>query len=129
MVTNDLMEARYGRKRRANRDRKMVIGLGSALLVALVAFIVWATFGTQATVTGTVSTFNASNNHLAVVAIAVDNKTGKSVRCQVSATNANQSSVGSKEVNLAADQTSVQDINIITTQPAEGAVVDSCWNR
>ena len=120
------MEARYGRNRRRSADRRVTIIAAAILGVALVGFIVWAAFGRAATITGTVSV-SSYNDGVMTVSFAVDNQTGKAGVCQVSATNDNQSSVGSRQVAVAANQTFVQNLQIVAVEPATGAVVDSCW--
>ena len=120
------MEARYGRNRRRRADRRVTIIAAAILGVALVGFIVWAAFGRAATITGTVSV-SSYNDGVMTVSFAVDNQTGKAGVCQVSAINDNQSSVGSRQVAVAANQTFVQNLRIVAVEPATGAVVDSCW--
>jgi len=120
------MEARYGRNRRRSADRRVTIIAAAILGVALVGFIVWAAFGRAATITGTVSV-SSYNDGVMTVSFAVDNQTGKAGVCQVSAINDNQSSVGSRQVAVAANQTFVQNLRIVAVEPATGAVVDSCW--
>lgn len=129
MVTNDLMEARYGRKRRAGRDRRLVQVLGSVLLVALVAFIVYAAFGKPTEVTGIATQTQALNRHALTTTVTFTNPTGKAATCQISAVNGAGSSVGSIEVKVPRDEVSAQRLRIITVESAEGGVVvDSCWN-
>lgn len=129
MVTTDLMEARYGRKRRASRDRRLVVVLGSILMVALVAFIVYAAFGKPTEIKGNVTETKTLNIHTLTANVTFTNPTGKTARCQISAVNGAGSSVGSIEVKVPADQTSAQAISITTVETADGgAVVDSCWN-
>ena len=120
------MEARYGRNRRRRADRRVTIIAAAILGVALVGFIFWAAFGRAATITGTVSV-SSYNDGVMTVSFAVDNQTGKAGVCQVSAINDNQSSVGSRQVAVAANQTFVQNLRIVAVEPATGAVVDSCW--
>ena len=120
------MEARYGRNRRRSADRRVTIIAAAILGVALVGFIVWAAFGRAATITGTVSV-SSYNDGVMTVSFGVDNQTGKAGVCQVSAINDNQSSVGSRQVAVAANQTFVQNLRIVAVEPATGAVVDSCW--
>ena len=121
------MEARYGRKRRASGDRRLAIGLGATLLVALVAFIIWAAFGTKPSIVGTVNDFKVNNSHSMDLSVSVSNPTGKRAKCQVSAIMSNGSSVGSKEITVTDARTSAQDLTITTLQPANGAIVDVCW--
>jgi membrane protein involved in colicin uptake len=120
------MEARYGRTRRSRADRRLAIVIGGFLAFALVGFIIWAAFGKPATITGTLTNSSFSNGVM-TVSIAVDNQTGKAGVCLVSATNDNQSSVGSRQVEVTANQTQVESLQIVAVEPATGAVVDSCW--
>jgi len=123
------MEARYGKKRRAAADRRLVIVLASVLFSALLIFIVWAAFAGQAKPTGTIVGFTTTNSHSVLVEIQVNNPSNKLVYCQVSATNSHDSSVGSVQIALNSGQTLAQKVRIITVEPAIAAVVDSCWNR
>jgi Domain of unknown function (DUF4307) len=121
------MEARYGRKRRASGDRRLAIALGATLLVALLAFIFWAAFGTKPAIVGTVTNFTVANSHSMDLTVSVSNPTGRRVKCQVSATMPNGSSVGSKEIKFTDARTSAQNLTITTIEPANGAIVDVCW--
>lgn len=129
MVTTDLMEARYGRKRRADRDRRLVVVLGSVLMMALVAFIIYAAFGKPTEIKSAVTDIKTPTSHTLTANVTFTNPTDKPARCQVSAVNGAGSSVGSIEVKVPADKTSAQAISITTVETADGgAVVDSCWN-
>lgn len=122
------MEARYGRKRRASRDRQLAVVLGSILMVALVAFIVYAAFGKPTEIKSAVTEIKTPTIHTLTANVTFTNPTGKAARCQISAVNGAGSSVGSIEVKVPAEQTSAQAISITTVETADGgAVVDSCW--
>ena len=123
------MEARYGKARKAAADKRLIVVLASLLGAALLGFVIWASFGKAPSITGVVSSVSGVGKHSLMVSLTVDNPTGKAVSCQVSAINSAESSVGSVQVDLAAGQTSVQKMQIVTVEPAHGAVVDSCWNR
>ena len=120
------MEARYGRGRKAQRDRRVFITIGATLLVALVAFVVWAAFGKTPTATGSVNNFKAVSSTLAVMDVVIDNPTGRALTCQISAENHDSSSVGSKQIRLAADSRGVVGLQIATVEPAIGGSVDFC---
>ena len=129
MVTTDLMEARYGRKRRANRDRRLAVALGSILMVALVTFIIYAAFGKPTEIKSAVTEIATPTSHTLTANVTFTNPTGKAARCQISAVNGAGSSVGSIEVKVPASKSSSWAISITTVETADGgAVVDSCWN-
>lgn len=121
------MESRYGRNRRARGDRRAFLGLASVLLVGLLAFIVWATFGAKPVIGGTVDSFTATDGHSVQLTVTVNNPSGHRARCQVSATTSNGSSVGSKEISVGGGRSSVQNLQISTVEPANSAIVDVCW--
>lgn len=121
------MEARYGRGRRAKGDRRLVIGLASALLVGLISFLVWAAFGAKPTIQGMVDSFKVVDDHTVALSVTVTNPTGHRAKCQVSATMPNGSSVGSLEFPVSAAKVSVHTFQITTVEPANGAIVDVCW--
>lgn len=127
MVSTDVMEARYGRSRRARGDRRIFVVLAAVLLVGLIGFLVWAAFGAKPTIQGQVDSFKVVTNHSVSVAVTVTNPTGHRAKCQVSATMPNGSSVGSKEIAVDGAATSAQDLEIATVEPANGAIVDVCW--
>jgi hypothetical protein len=129
MVSTNLMESRYGRGRRAKSDRRLAIAIGAVLGVALIGFIVWASFGKPVEITGVASGITSITKHHIDVSLTVSNPTNKAISCLVSATNRDDSSVGAVQVNLAANESVVPNLRVITVQPAVGAVVDSCWIR
>jgi len=121
------MESRYGRGRRARGDRRLVVILGSVLLVGLLVFITWAAFGNKPTIQGTVDSLKIVDNHSISVSVTVTNPVGKRAKCQISATMPNGSSVGSKEFAVGSGRVFVRDLEITTVAPANGAIVDVCW--
>lgn len=123
------METRYGRKRRAAGDRRLVQVLAVILGLALVAFIFWAAFGAKPNITGTVTSASALSTHEVQANVTFSNPSKEPARCQVSATLDNGASVGSIEVAIPSDATSAQQLTIVTVEPATGAVVDSCWTN
>lgn len=120
------MEARYGRSRKAQRDRRIFIIIGGVLMVALIAFVVWAAFGKTPTATGSVNNFKAISSTLASMDVVIDNPTGHGLTCQISAENHDSSSVGSTQIELAADSRGVVGLQIATVEPAIGGSVDFC---
>jgi len=126
MVTNTLMEARYGLKKRANRQRRIVMVAGSVLLVALLAWIGWAAFFKKASASGSVSGFHAISNTEVTMTVTIDKPTDKAASCQVSAVTENQSSVGSRQIYVPKNGATTMQIRINTVQPAVDGVVERC---
>ena len=120
------MEARYGRGRKAARDRRTFAVIGAVLAAALIGFIVWAAFGKTPVATGTVTNFKAVSSTLATLDVVLDNPTGKPVTCQISAVNHDTSSVGSIQVKFAADSKGAAGLRIATVEPPIDGSVDSC---
>jgi len=120
------MEARYGRGRKAARDRRNFAIVGGILAAVLIGFIIWAAFGKTPEATGTVTNFKAVSSTLATMDVVVDNPTGKAVTCQISAVNHDTSSVGSIQVKFAAGSKGVAGLRITTVEPPIGGSVDSC---
>lgn len=120
------MEARYGLKKRAKRQRSVAIAAGSALLVALLAWIVWAAFGQPASASGTISSFKQQSNIEATMVVSIVKPANMIAICQVSAVTGNGSSVGSKQVRVGANQNTSFALAITTVQPATDAVVELC---
>lgn len=124
------LESRYGRGKRAKRDRALVIGVGGLLGIALVVWIFVVAFTPPATsslASGQVSSFNANSNISSTVQVLITKPASATVVCQVSAANETGSSVGSKQFKVATRGANVRvNLQITTTQPATQGVVDFC---
>lgn len=124
------LEARYGRSRRAKRDRNLVIGLGGVLGISLVVWIFVVAFtppSTSSQASGQVNGFTANSNISSTVSVVITKPADATVVCQVSAANEAGSSVGSKQFQVATPGASVSvNLQITTTQPATQGVVDFC---
>lgn len=120
------MESRYGKGKRASRDRRFVMFGGSALLVLVLVWVFWAVLAKPVTISGTVVGFKQNNSTLVTLSLSIDNPANKAATCQVSALNHNQSSVGSTQIHLAANQTTLTNLQIVTVEPAQSAQVDFC---
>jgi hypothetical protein len=124
------LESRYGRAKRAKRDRALVLGVGGLLGIALVVWIFVVAFTPPATsslASGQVSSFKANSNISSTVQALISKPATATVVCQVSAANEAGSSVGSKQFLVATQGASVRvNLQITTTQPATQGVVDFC---
>ena len=120
------MEARYGLKKNAKRQRRAAIVLGGTLMALLLAWIGWAAFGQPATASGTVSGFGAESNLSATMQVTITKPTDSVAICQVSAQNAAGGTVGSKQVRVGKNGTTSFNIRITTVEPAVGAAVELC---
>lgn len=126
-------EERYGLKKRAKRNRRLVIWLAALLGAVLVGWILAVAFAPQSAtsaVSGQVNSFHASSNISATVQVVITKPASATVVCQVSAANGAGSSVGSKQFEVATPGSSVSvNLNLTTTQPASQGVVDFCHLR
>lgn len=120
------MEARYGRGRKAARDRRIFAIIGGVLAVALVGFIIWAAFGSKPEASGSVNNFKVVSSTLATMDVVIDNPTGKAITCLISAVNHDSSSVGSTQVKFAADSRGIVGLQIATVETPMGGSVDYC---
>lgn len=126
MVTNTVMEARYGLKRRANRQRRLAVTAGAVLLAALLSWIVWAVFFKSPTASGSVSNFQKISNTQVEMTVFIDKPADLTATCQVSAVTDNQSSVGSKQITVRPNGATTLQVKINTVQPAVDGVVELC---
>lgn len=124
------IEARYGRSKRAKRDRNLVIGVGGSLGIALVIWIFVVAFtppSTNSQASGQINSFAANSNIRSSVSVVISKPANATVVCQVSAANEAGSSVGSKQFQVATRGANVSvKLQITTTQPATQGVVDFC---
>ena len=124
------IEARYGRSKRAKRDRNLVIGVGGLLGIALVIWIFVVAFtppSTNSQASGQINSFTANSNISSIVSVVISKPASATVVCQVSAANEAGSSVGSKQFQVATRGANVSvNLQITTTQPATQGVVDFC---
>lgn len=124
------LESRYGRQKRAKRDRALAIGVGGGLGIALLVWILVVAFTPPATsslASGQVSSFAANSNISSTVKVVITKPENAVVICQVSAANEAGSSVGSKQFQIATAGKSVSvTLPITTTEPATQGLVDFC---
>jgi Domain of unknown function (DUF4307) len=124
------LESRYGRSKRAKRDRALVIGVGGGLGIALVIWIFVVAFTpppTSSLASGQVVGFRSLSNVSSKVQLLIAKPASATVLCQVSVANETGSSVGSKQFQLAAQGSSVRaTLQITTTEPGTQGVVDFC---
>jgi Domain of unknown function (DUF4307) len=124
------LESRYGRGRRAKRDRALVIGVGGVLGIALVVWIFVVAFtppATSALASGQVISFKANSNISSTLKVLISKPATATVVCQVSALNEAGSSVGSKQFQVATAGKSVSaTLQITTTEPSTQGLVDFC---
>ena len=125
-MTNTAMEARYGRGRKAARDRRNFAIIGGLLSVALIGFIFWAAFGAKPEATGTLNNFKVVSSTLATMDVVIDNPTGHAITCIISAVNHDSSSVGSKQVGFSSASRGIVGLQIATVEKPMGGSVDAC---
>ena len=119
------MDARYGRSKRAKRDRSLVIWLGGGMAAALVVWIFVTAFSSMVQTSGEVKVFNANSAASATVIIDVKKPMESKAVCSVSVMNGAGGAVGSKQVVVDLYASTVQ-LNITTTEPGSDAQVDFC---
>ena len=119
------MDDRYGRSKRAKRDRRIAIwvggGIGAALLVWIFVTVFLSPFKTSAEV----AVFKADSSMSATVTINVTKPLESKVLCGVSVLNGTGGSVGSKQVVVDLYATTAK-LTITTTEPGTEGHVDFC---
>ena len=120
------MDARYGLKKRANRQRRFAVTMAIVLLVALLAWIIWAAFFKSPTASGTVSNFQKISNTRVEMTVFINKPADRAATCQVSAVTENNSSVGSTQISVPRNGATTLQVKINTVQPAVDGVVELC---
>lgn len=124
--TSNLLEARYGRSRRAAQDRRLVIVAGSLFLVGGLIWISNAVFFAPPKVTAVVVGFRQSNGQ-ATVKFQVTKPADRTATCGVGVQNAASMNVGFKQVEVPAGLGITQlETTLRTTETATSGVVDIC---
>lgn len=127
------LDERYGTQRSARRDRLGYI-VGATLLVVVIGFWAFTTFGpdAQAQVSTSVVNFRVAEHGQAIeVDYVVTAQPGTSLACTIEATSAQSAVVGWVVVELPAAQLATQSYTevVSTVQPATTVVVEDCRVR
>jgi hypothetical protein len=127
MVSNsNLLDSRYGKRRRANLDRRLAIVAGSALLVGGLVWIGTVVFFAPPKVSAQVVGFSYQDGQ-ATVKFEVTKPAARTATCLVGAQNVASMNVGSKQVDVPAGTASKQlEVQFLTTETATSGVVDIC---
>jgi Domain of unknown function (DUF4307) len=123
----DLLDERYGRRRRAPRRARVLAVLGVLVLVLLtVAAFVWSRWG-RTDVTWTVIGYSVESDSLTWVDFQVDKPDGTAVSCRVIAEDRFFDVVGSSDVPVPAAGAHVrQTVTLRTLGRAVTGTVKSC---
>jgi hypothetical protein len=119
------MDERYGRSKRARRDRKVAIWIGGGVGAALILWIFSTAFLSPFKTSGEVAVFKANSSMSATVIINVTKPQERKVLCGVSVLNGTGGSVGSKQVVVDLYATTVQ-VSVNTTELGTDGHVDFC---
>lgn len=127
-----MLQQRYDlrpRRRLSARGRWGLIG--AALLVATL-FVVWIVQGRSAAPSSKDVGFDLISSAQVTADFEVTRDPDQAVRCGVEALNEDWAVVGYEEITLPADsqteRTTAHRLAIRTTNPANTARIDSCWN-
>ena len=127
-----VLQQRYDLRPRRQLSPSARWGLiGAALLVATL-FVVWIVQGRSAAPSSKDVGFDLISSAQVTADFEVTRDPDQAVRCGVEALNEDWAVVGYEEITLPADsqaeRTTAHRLAIRTTNPANTARVDSCWN-
>ncbi|MFC5500953.1 DUF4307 domain-containing protein [Lysinimonas soli] len=125
------LDARYGRTAgRRLRQRWIAIGTGAAVVVVVVAWVVWVgLFGVGASIETNDVGYRIVSAHEIEVTSQVSADPGTRVNCSIQALNEKHAIVGWKVVELpaATNRTRVLTERLRTSEPAVNGLIGSCW--
>ena len=119
------MDDRYGRSKRAKRDRKVAIWVGGSVGAALILWIFATAFLSPFKTSGEVAVFKTNSPMSSTVTIKVTKPAERKVLCGVSVLNGTGGSVGSKQVVVDLYAITAQ-VTVNTTEPGTDGHVDFC---
>lgn len=127
-----MLQQRYDLRPRRRLSARARWGLiGAALLVATL-FVVWIVQGRSAAPSSKDVGFDLISSAQVTADFEVTRDPDQAVRCGVEALNEDWAVVGYEEITLPADsqteRTTAHRLAIRTTNPANTARIDSCWN-
>lgn len=128
MTTQDLLDARYGRRR--TPATRWIIGAVIAVALVAVGWFGWVTVASSlTTVDADATAFDVVDSHTIVVDFQVSAPTGRDVACALEARDTDHGVVGWRVVEIpASDQHSRAFRETIpTTAEATTGLVNSCW--
>lgn len=127
MSNQELLEARYGRKKTAARDAKVAKVLAAVLGSLLLIWIFVVTFFAPAKADANVSGFKALSETQAIIKGMVTKPADRSAICGVIARNRTLSPVGYTEVQVGPGDASVAfEISLSTTELAGSGAITEC---
>jgi hypothetical protein len=130
-VNQELLDQRYGRGKSKRRDRNLVIGLGSLLLLAFLAWAIWFTIEDANRVTHRDISYEILDETTASITFEVTRKVGSTVVCDLKVLNQSFAIVGFKSLEIAASDRPaiVLSSQINTTELGVSGLVDSCRSK
>ena len=131
MNTGMVLDARYGRTRgRRIRARWVAIIAGAAVVVTVVAWVIWAGLLSP---TASIETQDVGYHHIDPSTLGITSQVstdpGTRVTCSVEALNEEFAIVGWKVVDLPPSPQRTRTIQetIRTSEPAVSGLIGSCW--
>jgi hypothetical protein len=118
---------RYGRAA-SQRTRRLVIGAGILVVLAVVAWFGWAAYASRGSATGTDIGFRVVNDASVDVTFDVTKPAGKTATCVIEALDSGFAVVGTTRVQIGPSTHGVarQTVTVRTTNRATTGRVDSC---
>lgn len=127
---SELLEARYGRAKSRQRDRKLAYGIGGVLAVLFTAWMIAVVFFAPAKASGVVSGTQVISNTQVIVKGIISKPADRTAVCGIGARNGNLGIVGFVQQEFSENATNVPfETKVLTTEQAGDAVVTECVLR
>jgi len=130
-VSTDLIEERYGRSPARRRRTRIFAGIaGAAVLVVVVAWVVWAgLFGPSASLGTRDLGYSLVGDDAVEVRYEVTADAGASVSCALQALNSTFAIVGWKVVAIPPSEQGTRQFRetLLTSEPAVTGLIYRCW--
>ncbi|MFM6981114.1 MAG: DUF4307 domain-containing protein [Micrococcales bacterium] len=124
---SELLEARYGRAKSRNRDRKLAFGIGGTVAVLFTAWMIAVVFFAPPKASGQITGLEAVSNSEAIVKGIITKPIDQTAICGIGARNGTLGIVGFVEQSFSAESVSVPfEVKLRTTELAGSGVVTEC---
>lgn len=127
---SELLEARYGRGRARNRDRKLAFGIGGTIAVLFFVWMIAVVFFAPPRAEGSITGLVSVSSEEAIVRGIIKKPIDRTAVCGIGARNATLGIVGFVEKSFSERQPSVAfEVRVRTTELAGTGVVTECVLR
>ena len=127
---SELLEARYGRTRARNRDRKLAFGIGGTIAVLFFVWMIAVVFFSPPRAEGSITGLVSVSSEEAIVRGIIKKPIDRTAVCGIGARNATLGIVGFVEKSFDEKQPSVAfEVRVRTTELAGTGVVTECVLR